>query len=97
VTDGSSGKFQQIFETNKNGWILTSILGASVSVMLTHHQNWEGQSGYIFEVDYLSETTGQKELHLKKCSMISSKSQNCIIVASEVIYLFRAYNNNNFN
>lgn len=57
VTDGNSGNFKKLMERNKtiknNSWIPLSILGASVSVMFTSYQNWEGQSGYIVEIDYL--------------------------------------------
>jgi hypothetical protein len=93
VTDGNAGNFQQIFEINtsklrkNHGWTLLSILGASVSVMFTPYQNWEGQSGYIVEVDSLNKMTGQKELRIKKCSIISSKGQSCKIMVTEVILL----------
>jgi hypothetical protein len=67
------------------------MLGASVSVMFTPDQNWEGQSGYIVEVDYLNEETGTKELRINKCSIISPQHQDCKIMVAEVILLSPFY------
>lgn len=86
VTNGGTEEYKQIFNLSENidyTSFTISILGESASIMLTHNQSWQGNSGYIVDVDHLNVTTKKYELRLRRCEEING---NCETVISKVIY-----------
>lgn len=86
MTNGGTEDYKQIFDLSENidyTSFTISILGESASIMLTHNQSWQGNSGYIVDVDHLNVTTQTRELRLRRCKEIN---ENCETVISKVIF-----------
>jgi hypothetical protein len=81
TTNGRTENFTLFLGNVTSNSFTVSILGESVSIMLTQDQTWDGLGGYIVDVDHRSVVTGHQELRIRNCVIINT---NCETVAARV-------------